>query len=346
MVATHRSAGCQAEPVMLFPKTAFAGVPVLVTGGYGFIGGNLVRRLVELGAEVTVVDPLVPNTGANCFNLAHVEGRITVYIVNMADEDAMREPVRGKTLVFNLAGQVSHVDSMRDPYSDLMMNCQAQLGLLEACRKHAPGAKIVFTGTRQQYGRPEYLPVDECHPLRPVDINGIHKVAGEAYHLLYGRLYGLRTTSLRLTNTYGPGQLMRHGRQAFVGWLIRRAVDGNQIELFGDGRQMRDFTYVDDVVDALLVVAHRPEADGEVFNLSGERPYSLREFADILLAVVGGGSYACVPFPEERCQIDIGSYYADSSKIKAMLGWEPAVPLAEGLLRTVEYYRRYRSYYW
>ena len=331
---------------MLFPKNAFAGVPVLVTGGYGFIGSNLVRRLVELGAEVTVVDPLVPNTGANCFNLAHVEGRITVYIVNMADEDAMREPVRGKTLVFNLAGQVSHVDSMRDPYSDLMMNCQAQLGLLEACRKHAPGAKIVFTGTRQQYGRPEYLPVDERHPLRPVDINGIHKVAGEAYHLLYGRLYGLRTTSLRLTNTYGPGQLMRHGRQAFVGWLIRRAVDGNQIELFGDGRQMRDFTYVDDVVDALLVVAHRPESDGEVFNLSGERPYSLREFADILLAVVGGGSYACVPFPEERCQIDIGSYYADSSKIKAMLGWEPAVPLAEGLLRTVEYYRRYRSYYW
>jgi UDP-glucose 4-epimerase len=331
---------------MSFPKTAFAGVPVLVTGGYGFIGSNLVRRLVELGAQVTVVDALMPNTGANCFNLAHVEGRITVYVVNMADEDAMREPLRGKTLVFNLAGQVSHVDSMRDPYSDLMMNCQAQLGLLEACRKHAPGVKIVFAGTRQQYGRPEYLPVDERHPLRPIDINGIHKVAGEAYHLLYGRLYGLRTTSLRLTNTYGPGQLMRHGRQAFVAWLIRRAVDGEQIELFGDGRQMRDFTYVDDVVEALLCVGHRPEADGEVFNLSGERPYSLREFADILVGVVGGGSYACVPFPEERSQIDIGSYYADSSKIKTMLEWQPAVPLSEGLLRTVEYYRRYRSYYW
>ena len=198
------------------------------------------------------------------------------------------------------------------------MNCQAHLGLLEACRKHAPGAKIVFTGTRQQYGRPEYLPVEERHPLRPIDVNGIHKVAGEAYHLLYGRLYGLRTASLRLTNTYGPGQLMRHSRQAFVGWLIRRALDGEQIpELFGDGRQMRDFTYVDDVVDALLVAAHRPAADGEVFNLSGERPYSLREFADILVAVVGRGSYVCVPFPEDRSQIDIGSYYADSSKIKA-----------------------------
>jgi UDP-glucose 4-epimerase len=331
---------------MLFPKSAFAGLPVLVTGGYGFIGGNLVRRLVELGAEVTVVDALMPNTGANCFNLAHVEGRITVYVVNMADENAMRELVRGKAFVFNLAGQVSHVDSMSDPYSDLMMNCQAQLGLLEACRKHAPGAKIVFTGTRQQYGRPEYLPVDERHPLRPIDINGIHKVAGEAYHLLYGQLYGLRTTSLRLTNTYGPGQLMRHCRQAFVAWLIRRAIDRQQIELFGDGRQMRDFTYVDDVVEALLGVAHRPEADGEVFNLSGERPYSLREFADILLAVVGGGSYACVPFPEERSHIDIGSYYADSSKIKTMLDWQPAVPLHEGLQRTVEYYRRYRSYYW
>jgi UDP-glucose 4-epimerase len=331
---------------MPFPKSAFAGLPVLVTGGYGFIGGNLVRRLVELGAEVTVVDALMPNTGANCFNLAHVEGRIAVHVVNMADEHAMRELVRAKAFVFNLAGQVSHVDSMSDPYSDLMMNCQAQLGLLEACRKHAPDAKIVFTGTRQQYGRPEYLPVDERHALRPIDINGIHKVAGEAYHMLYGQLYGLRTTSLRLTNTYGPGQLMRHGRQAFVAWLIRRAVDGEQIELFGDGRQMRDFTYVDDVVEALLGVGHRPEADGEVFNLSGERPYSLREFADILLAVVGGGSYKCVPFPEERSHIDIGSYYADSSKITTMLDWQPAVPLREGLLRTVEYYRRYRSYYW
>jgi UDP-glucose 4-epimerase len=332
--------------MMPFPKSAFAGLPVLVTGGYGFIGGNLVRRLVELGADVTIVDALMPNTGANCFNLAHVEGRITVHHVNMADENAMRELVRAKAFVFNLAGQVSHVDSMSDPYSDLMMNCQAQLGLLEACRKHAPGAKIVFTGTRQQYGRPEYLPVDERHALRPIDINGIHKVAGEAYHMLYGQLYGLRTTSLRLTNTYGPGQLMRHGRQAFVAWLIRRALDGEQIELFGDGRQMRDFTYVDDVVEALLGVAHRPEADGEVFNLSGERPYSLREFAEILLAVVGGGSYKCVPFPEERSQIDIGSYYADCSKITTMLGWRPAVPLREGLLLTIEYYRRYRSYYW
>jgi UDP-glucose 4-epimerase len=331
--------------MMLFSESAFAGVPVLVTGGYGFIGGNLVRRLVELGAQVTVVDALMPNTGANCFNLAQLEGRIKVYVCNMADEEALCERVRGKTYVFNLAGQVSHVDSMRDPYADLMMNCQAQLGLLEACRKHAPGAKIVFTGTRQQYGRPQYLPVDERHPLRPIDINGIHKVAGEAYHLLYRQLYGLRTVSLRLTNTYGPGQLMRHGRHAFVGWFIRRALDGEQIELFGNGRQMRDFTYVDDVVDALLVVAHRAEADGEVFNLSGERPYSLREFADILIDVVGAGSYACVPFPEERSQIDIGSYYADSSKIRTMLGWQPRVTLREGLLRTVEYYRRYRSYY-
>jgi UDP-glucose 4-epimerase len=331
---------------MLFPETAFAGVPVLVTGGYGFIGGSLVHRLVELGAQVTVVDALMPNTGANSFNLRDVEGRITVYVVNMAAEDAMREPVRGKTFIFNLAGQVSHSESMRDPYSDLMMNCQAQLGLLEACRKHAPGAKIVFTGTRQQYGRPEYLPVDERHALCPIDINGIHKVAAEAYHLLYGRLYGLRTTSLRLTNTYGPGQPMRRGRDAFVAWLIRRAIDGEQIELFGDGRQLRDFTYVDDVVDALLVVAHRPDTEGEIFNLSGERPYTLREFADILVDVVGGGSYACVPFPEERSQIDIGSYYADSSKIKTKLGWQPAVPLREGLARTVEYYRRYRSYYW
>jgi UDP-glucose 4-epimerase len=324
---------------------AFEGAPVLVTGGYGFIGSNLVRRLVRLGARVTVVDALIPNTGANRFNLADVEERVAVDVVNIADEDAMRELVQGQTLVFNLAGQVSHVDSMRDPYADLMMNCQAQLGLLEACRKHAPGVKIVFTGTRQQYGRPEYLPVDERHPLRPIDINGIHKVAGEAYHLLYRRLYGLRTTSLRLTNTYGPGQLMRSSRQAFVPRLIRLAIDGQPLPIFGDGQQMRDFTYVDDVVEALLVSAHRPESDGEVFNLGGERPYSLREFVDILLGVVGGGSYAFVPFPEDRRQIDIGDYYGDYSKIKLALNWQPAVPLAEGLRRTVEYYRRHRKHY-
>jgi UDP-glucose 4-epimerase len=331
---------------MLFAEEAFEGVPVLVTGGCGFIGSNLVRRLVRLGAQVTVVDALVPNTGANRFNLEDLEGRITMQLINMADEEAMREPLRGRTLVFNLAGQVSHVDSIRDPYADLMMNCYAQLGLLEACRKHAPGAKIVFAATRQQYGRPEYLPVDERHPLRPIDINGIHKVAGEAYHLLYGRLYDLRVTSLRLTNTYGPGQLMRHSRHAFLPWLIRLAIDGQQLQIFGDGQQMRDFTYVDDVVEALLAAAYRAESDGEVFNLGGERPYSIREFVDILLGIVGGGSYACVPFPQDRCRIDIGSYHADSSKIRSALGWEPAVPLAEGLHRTVEYYRRYRKHYW
>jgi UDP-glucose 4-epimerase len=331
---------------MPFVEEAFADAPVLVTGGYGFIGSNLVRRLARLRARVTVVDALVPNTGANRFNLAGVEGLITVHVVNMADEDTMRELVRGRTLVFNLAGQVSHVYSMCDPYADLMMNCHAQLGLLEACRKHAPAAKIIFTATRQQYGRPEYLPVDERHPLRPIDINGIHKVAAEAYYLLYGRLYGLHVTSLRLTNTYGPGQLMRNGRHAFVPWLIRRAMDGQQLQIFGDGQQMRDFTYVDDVVEALLAAAYRPESDGEVFNLGGERPYSIREFVDILLDVVGGGSYACVPFPEDRRQIDIGSYYGDYSKIKLALGWQPRVPLAEGLRRTVEYYRRHRKDYY
>jgi UDP-glucose 4-epimerase len=324
----------------------FAGRAVLVTGGAGFIGSNLARRLVGLGARVAVVDSFVPDSGGNRFNLSDLEGRVDVHVLDMADEDAMREPVRGRALVFNLAGQVSHLDSMRDPYGDLQINCRAQLGLLEACRKHARGAKIVFAGTRQQYGRPEYLPVDERHPIRPIDINGIHKAAAEAYHLLYGRLYDLRATSLRLTNTYGPGQLMRHGRQGFVPWLIRLAIEGKQIEIFGDGRQVRDFTYVDDAVEALLSAGVRPEADGEAFNLGGERPYSLIEFVEILIGAVGGGSFARVPFPEDKRSIDIGCYYADTSKIKSALNWQPAVPLAEGLRRTVEYYRRHWTHFW
>ena len=331
---------------MTWLEEAFRGVPVLVTGGYGFIGSNLVRRLVTLGAQVAVVDAFVPDSGANRFNLAGLEQVVAIHVVDMADEDAMREPVQDRAFVFNLAGQVSHVDSLRDPYGDLRANCHAQLGLLEACRKHAPRARVVFAGTRQQYGRPEYLPVDEGHPLCPTDINGIHKVAAESYHLLYARLYGLRATSLRLTNTYGPGQLMRHGRRGFVPWLIRLAIEGRELQIFGDGRQVRDFTYVDDAVEAFLCAAVRPEADGEVFNLGGERPYSLLEFVDILFDVVGGGSYVCVPFPEDRRQIDVGSYYADISKIKKALGWQPAVPLADGLRRTVEYYRRHRAHFW
>ncbi len=322
------------------------GKRALVTGGLGFIGSNLARRLVDLGCEVTVVDALIPGYGGNPFNIHGIEDRLEVVIADTRDEQRMGELVRGKDYVFNLVGQVSHVDSMSDPYTDLEHNCRAHLSLLQACRKQNPHAKILFAATRQQYGRARSLPVDETQPLHPRDINGIHKMAGEFYHLLYGEVYGLWTTSLRLTNTYGPRQLMRHNRQGFAYWFIRQAIEGEPIAIYGDGSQLRDFTYVDDVVEAFLLAATHEEAKGQIFNLGGQQPFSLRQFADTLLAVCGKGSYQFVPFPEERKRLDIGNFYADWTKINTRLGWTPKVSLEEGLRRTVAYCRQHQQHYW
>ncbi len=318
----------------------------LVTGGMGFIGSNLAHRLVALDADVLLVDSLHPDHGGNPFNVAAVRDRVEVTVADLCDRDSAAALVRGRDFIFNLAGQVSHLDSMRDPFGDLEANCRTHLTLLEACRATNRGVKVVYASTRQVYGRPDYLPVDEQHAVHPTDINGVHKLAGERYHKIYNHVHHVRTTSLRLTNTYGPRQLMRHNRQGFVPWFIRLAIDGEEIGLFGDGEQLRDFNYVDDVVDALLRAAASDAADGEVFNLGASPAVSLRRFTEQLLEVAGGGRYRLVPFPPDRKIIDIGDYYADYGKIERMLGWQPHVPLADGLGRTVEYYRRHKEHYW
>lgn len=325
----------------------YAGKQVLVTGGLGFIGSNLAIRLVELDAHVTLVDALLPDLGGNPFNIAPVEGRVRVELGDLRDRRVAAELVPGKDVVFCLAGQVSHVDSMEDPVTDLEINCRTQLSILEGCRRLSSEARIVFAGSRQQYGRPHYLPVDEQHPLDPVDINGIHKTAAESAMLLYAKVYGLRGCSLRLTNTYGPRMQMRHPRQGFVPWFIRLALEGREIELFGGGSALRDFNYVDDVVDAFLACGVDDGAVGEIFNLGHPEPVSLREFTSMLLDAVGGdGSVREVPFPEERARIDVGSVYADFRKIRETLGWQPKIRLSDGLERTVSYYRAHRERYW
>ncbi|MEP7270989.1 MAG: NAD-dependent epimerase/dehydratase family protein [Acidobacteriota bacterium] len=325
----------------------YRGRSVLITGGAGFIGSNLARRLTEPGdVKVTIVDALIPDQGGNLFNLAGIEDRVTCHIAELGDEDAINHLVGGVDYVFNLAGSTSHIDSMRNPRRDLELNCAAQLTLLEACRQFNPGVKIVFSSTRQVYGKPLYLPVDEQHRVAPPDINGIHELAAENYHLLYYRLYGLRAVCLRLTNVFGPRQLMHHNRQSFIAWFIRQAMDGGAIELFGEGRQLRDLTYVDDVVDALLLAGASEQADGDIFNLGGDEPISLAELADELIALTGCGSARSTPFPVERQLIDIGNFYASYSKIERMLGWRPRTPLRAGLSRTIEYYRQHREHYW
>jgi UDP-glucose 4-epimerase len=318
----------------------------LVAGGLGFIGSNLAIRLVELGADVTVVDALIQDHGGNRFNIEPVRDRVRLEIADLRDRAAIAELVAGQDVVFNLAGQVSHIDSMTDPQADLELNYRAQLTLLEACRERNPEARIVFSASRQQYGKPHYLPVDERHPLDPVDVNGVNKTAAEAALLVYHRAHGLPVCSLRLTNTYGPRMQMRHPRQGFAAWFIRLAVDGDEIELFGDGSAERDFNYVDDVVDALLLAGGTADADGRVYNLGHPEPTTVRGFAERLLEVAGSGSLREVPFPAERAQIDVGSVYADFQKIHEELGWEPRTDLREGLRRTVEYFRAHRDSYW
>jgi len=329
----------------------FASKRVLITGGLGFIGSNLAIRLVGQGADVLLVDSLIPDYGGNLFNIKPIEGKVRVNIADVRDVNGMNYLVRGQDYLFNLAGQVSHIDSMHDPYTDLEINCRAQLSILEACRHNNPDIKVVFAGTRQVYGAPEYLPVDEKHLLRPVDVNGINKMAGEWYHILYNNIYGIRALSLRLTNTYGPRLLMKHSRQGFIAWFIRLAIDNQEIQIFGDGKQLRDMNYVDDAVEALLLAAVYEGANGHIFNLGNTPPVSLLGFVQVLLEVcqefgAGRGGYRLTPFPPDKKRIDIGDYYADYSRIRQTLGWEPKVPLREGLRRTVAYYIEHCDRYW
>jgi UDP-glucose 4-epimerase len=323
----------------------YRGRKVLVTGALGFIGSNLSRSLADLGASVLAVDSLLPDYGGNLFNLAGYEDKVKVNIADVRGH-GMEYLVRDQDVLFNLAGQVSHIDSMVDPFTDLEINCKSQLWILEAVRKNNPGVKIVYAGTRQVYGKPMKLPVDETHLLNPTDVNGINKISGEFYHLVYNSVYGIRACSLRLTNTYGPRQLIKHNRQGFIGWFIRQAVRGEEIQIFGDGQQRRDFDYVEDVVDALLRAGASEAADGQVFNLGGDEHVSLLDLVRMLVEIAGqGGGYRLVPFPPDRKKIDIGDFYADTTKIRNALGWQPRVPLRDGLARTVEYYRQNAEHY-
>lgn len=326
-------------------RAFYAGRRVLVTGGLGFIGSNLVRELVALGAEVRVIDALLPDCGGDAFNIADVRDRVDVHIADVRQEASTSFLVRGQDVVFNLAGQVSHIDSMRDPAGDLELNCRASLALLEACRRVNPHTKVVYAGTRQVYGRPDSLPVTEAHLVRPTDINGIHKAAAEQYHLVYNNAWGVRACSLRLTNVYGPRQLVRHDRQGFIGWFIRLALEGREIQIYGDGAQLRDFVYVDDVVDAFLRAGAADACNGQVFNVGGTAPVSHRELVSVLVELAGSGTCRFVEWPADKKAIDIGSVYSDSSRLAAATGWTPQTALAGGLARTLSYYREHLAHY-
>ncbi|BCA54779.1 putative UDP-glucose 4-epimerase [Nitrospira sp. KM1] len=319
---------------------------VLITGGLGFIGSTLAIRLVHQGADVTVVDSMIPEYGGNLWNIEAVRDHVRVNIADVRDEHAMKYLIRDRDYLFNLAGQTSHLDSMDNPFPDLEINARAQLSILECCKRYNGDIRVVFAGTRQIYGKPHYLPVDEQHPLQPVDVNGINKLAGEMYHRLYHQVHGIRTTVLRLTNTYGPRMRVVDARQTFLGIWIRQLLDGSPITVYGEGRQIRDFNYVEDVVDALLLAASAPQAVGEIFNLGDDHPVSLMDTAELLVRLHRHGRYQMVPFPAERKQIDIGDYYGDYRKIAVCLKWKPSTSLSDGLRQTLEFYAKHYQHYW
>ena len=330
------------QSVLLNEK--FKGKKVLITGGLGFIGSTLAFRLVDLGAHVTIVDSLIPEYGGNFFNVDGIRDKITINISDVRDSHSIKYLVQGKDYLFNLAGQTSHMDSMKDPHTDLEINAKAQLYILEACRLYNAQIRIVFASTRQIYGKPDYLPVDENHPLRPVDINGVNKLAGESYHLLYNNVYGISTSILRLTNTIGPRMRIKDARQTFLGIWVKNIIEDKPFEVWG-GEQLRDYTFVDDTAEAFLLAAISDTAQGKVFNLGGENVVSLQETAELLVTAAGGGAFTVREYPSERKKIDIGDYYADWKSIETSLGWRPVTPLSKALEATMTYYRLHAKHY-
>lgn len=312
---------------------------ILITGGLGFIGSNLAIRLVKEGAKVTIIDSLIPEYGGNLFNVESIKDKITVNFSDIRDTHAIQHLVKNQEILFNLAGQTSHMDSMEDPYADLDINCRAQLSILEACRKNNPDIKIIFASTRQLYGKPDYLPVDEKHILRPVDVNGINKMAGEWYHILYNNVYSIRTCALRLTNTFGPRMRIKDARQTFIGLWMKLILQNKPFEVW-DGEQLRDFNYIDDCVDALILAAVNEKSNGRIFNLGSKEVVSLKKTAELLVKINKTGKFKVKTFPKDRKKIDIGDYYADFTQIKNILGWSPKITLEKGLNLTLEFYHK------
>lgn len=318
-------------------EESFKSKKVLITGGLGFIGSNLAARLLPLGADITLVDSLIPEYGGNLYNVEKIKKYLHINISDVRDTYGMKHLIKNKDILFNLAGQTSHMDSLSDPFADLNINCKAQLSILETCKEVNKDISIVFAGTRQVYGKPQYLPVDENHTINPTDINGINKVAGEWYHILYNNIYGIRACSLRLTNTIGPRMRIKDSRQTFVGIWIRRVLENSCFEVW-EGTQLRDFTYINDCIDALLLAAVHPKAAGKIYNLGGKDNIALRHLAELLIKIAGQGTYQLRKFPEERKKIDIGDYYSDFSKITSELGWQPQTDIKTALKKTYGYF--------
>ena len=331
---------------MIDDRTEFVGRNILITGGLGFIGSHLAIKLVELGAHVTLVDAMVPDYGGNLFNIEPVKDKVIVNFCDIRDANAMNYLVKGQDYIFHLAGQVCHVMSLTNPFPDIDINIKGTAIVMEACKRHNPEAKVIYTGTRGQYGSSVKLPVSEDAPTNPKGIYEISNLTAEKIIKVYCDVHGIDCVLLRLTNTYGPRAQMRHSRYGVVNWFVRLAVDDETIKVFGDGQILRDFLFVDDCVEALLMSAVCQPAMGEIFNVGVDKPTKIVELAETIVRVAGSGRWEFAPFTPERKAQEPGDFYSDISKIRRVIGWQPKTSLEEGLRRTIEYYRRYKDNYW
>jgi UDP-glucose 4-epimerase len=334
------------DPLRREYRQALAGKNALVIGGLGFIGSNLVHTLIEAGARVTVLDALLPMYGGNRFNVAGVEDRVRVVEGDIRNAALVNDLVKGQNIIFNLAAQVSYIDSLSDPLLDFEINCLGHLRVLDAARRYAPDAKIVFSSSRLVYGKIITTPVDESHQTDPLSIYGVHKLAAEKYYRIFYDTYGVRSSVIRIPNPYGPRQQMKHPKYSIVGWFIRQALEDGTIEVFGDGTQERDYLYISDIVDAFLRIAVSDRSDGEVYNIGTDERVRFVDMVDAVLTAVGKGKKVHVPWPQDYEKNETGDYIADTRKIEAAVGWRARVPLKTGIEETVAYYRQHKAKYW
>ena len=331
---------------MMNQAELFAGKKVMITGGLGMIGSTIARKLVPLGAQVTLVDAFIEPYGANDFNIADIRDKVQVSVTDIRDKDAIRHLVKGQDVIFNLAGQVSHNDSLNNPFLDADINYIGHLNVLECVRRNAPDAVVLMAGSRLQFGRIEKNPVDESHPLRPRTPYALNKTAAEAMYLFYHQVHRLRCVVFRIANPYGPRSQMKHSKYSMVNWFIRQAMDRQVIKVFGDGLQVRDYIYVDDLAEAFIRSAVSEACMGKVFNVGSGVGTRFKDMAETIVRAAGNGQIEFVPWPTDYINVETGDYVTDIAQIRDGLDWKPATDFDTGVEFTVEYYLKHKHHYW
>ena len=325
---------------------SFSGKEVLITGGFGMIGSTIAGKLVRYGANVTIADSFIEPYGANSFNINDIKDSVRISITDIRDKESMKFLVRDKDIIFNLAGQVSHNDSIENPFLDADINYIGHLNVLECVRRYNKEAVILHAGSRLQFGRIQNNPVDESHPLRPKTPYALNKTAAENMYLFYNEVHQIPCVIFRIANPYGPRSQMKHSKYSMVNWFIKQAMEGKAITIFGDGEQVRDYMFVDDLADAFIFAAINQGCYGETYNVGSGVGTEFRDMVKTIIDVVGSGEIKNIPWPENYINVETGDYVTDIRKICSAINWKPKIDIETGVRLTYEYYKKHKLYYW